>query len=253
MIYLLGDVHGRMGHVLPAIEREGASAAHVIFLGDIDAQRPFEEEIRPLLDAGIEVWFIHGNHDTDHESNWDHLQDSMHRNLDGRVVEIDGVRVAGLGGIFRGDIWYPDRGASAHEVPAIRNYEQFLSEQKLKTPPRLHSSVKTTGNALKHRSSIFPDTYDRLAEQRADILVTHEAPSCHKYGFQTLDLLAQVMQVGKVFHGHHHVNLDYPDSARSLGFQTYGIGLRAIAEMTGRWVAGGQSEVDWLYEQMEQR
>lgn len=251
MIYFLGDVHGRIGHVLPAIRRDGARSAHVIFLGDIDAPRPFEEEIRPLLDAGVGVWFIQGNHDTDQPSNWDNLQDSMHRSLEGRVVEIEGVRVAGLGGVFRGEIWYPDRGVAANEAPVIRNYEEFFTYQKTKTPPRLHNSIKNTGNALKHCSSIFPDTYDQLGNQKADILVTHEAPSCHKYGFQTLDLLAQVMGVRTLFHGHHHINLDYPGCEQSLGFHAYGVGLRAIIDMRGRWIAGGQSEVNWLYEQME--
>src|SRR3546814_8891455 len=108
MIYFLGDVHGRIDHVLPAIRPRGDATATVVFLGDIEAQRPFEEEIRPLTEAGIGVWFIHGNHDTDSQRSWDHLPGSWHRCLDGRVVEIDGVRVAGLGGVFRGEVWYPD-------------------------------------------------------------------------------------------------------------------------------------------------
>ncbi|MBV6272163.1 metallophosphoesterase [Alcaligenaceae bacterium CGII-47] len=253
MIYFLGDVHGRIGHVLPAIQRDGAHSAHVIFLGDIDLSRPFEEEIRPLLDVGIGVWFIHGNHDTDQSSNWDNLQNSMHRSLDGRIVEIEGERVAGLGGVFRGEIWYPDRGVATNKVSAIRNHEEFRIQHKIKTPPRLLNSAQSTGNALKHCSSIFPDTYDRLANQKADILVTHEAPSCHKHGFQTLDLLAQVMGVRTLFHGHHHVNLDYPGCEQSLGFQAYGVGLRAITDINGRWIVRGQSEVDWLYEQMGQQ
>lgn len=101
MIYFLGDVHGRLDHVLPAIGQRG-EPANVIFLGDIEAGRPFEEEIRPLIEAGVGVWLIHGNHDTDSQAIWDNLQGSWHRCLDGRVVEIDGVRVEGLGGVFRG-------------------------------------------------------------------------------------------------------------------------------------------------------
>lgn len=45
------------------------------------------------------------------------------------------------------------------------------------------------GLPLTHRSTIFPDDYERLLKQRADILVTHEAPSAHPHGFAAIDLL----------------------------------------------------------------
>ena len=55
------------------------------------------------------MWFINGNHDTDSEADYDNLFGSKlaNKNLDGRVVEIAGVRIAGLGGIFRGQVWRP--------------------------------------------------------------------------------------------------------------------------------------------------
>ena len=96
MIYFLGDVHGRIDHVLPALSARQEMAAHAIFLGDIDSTQPFEEEIRHLIADGIRVWFIHGNHDTDNWKIWDNLQRSNDRTLRGRVVEIDGIRVAGM-------------------------------------------------------------------------------------------------------------------------------------------------------------
>jgi len=245
MIYFLGDVHGRIDHVLPALCARQDTAAHVIFLGDIESKRPFEDEIRPLTDAGFKVWFIHGNHDTDLQNNWDYLHSAVHRNLHGRVVEIDGVRVAGLGGIFRGEVWYPDRPAMVDGAPRLRNYEKYIAWQKSKALPRLHTSVKEasvkeTGNALKHLSTIFPDTYDQLAKQKADILVTHEAPSCHPHGFKSIDLLAQVMGVKSVFHGHHHDSLNYQAWEAELGFRVHGVGLRAITDMQGNRVIVGE-------------
>lgn len=39
---------------------------------------------------------------------------------------------------------------------------------------------------------------------QADILITHEAPSCHPYGCEALDVLAMDMKVKRSFHGHHH-------------------------------------------------
>ncbi|MDO9519349.1 MAG: metallophosphoesterase [Pseudohongiella sp.] len=239
MIYFLGDVHGQIDHVLPALRVRQDTAAHVVFLGDIDSNRPFEEEIRPLIDAGISVWFIHGNHDTDSRENWENLQGSAHRNLSGRVVEIEGVRVAGLGGIFRGEVWHPYSPANIENSPRLRNYDDYINWLKSKTPPRQHASVKNTNNALKHLSTIFPDGYDQLADQRADILVTHEAPSCHPHGFELIDILAQSMGVKLVFHGHHHDSLNYQAWESKLGFRAHGVGYRGITDMQGVRVLAG--------------
>jgi hypothetical protein len=91
--------------------------AAVVFLGDLQAQRPLEIELASILGM-TEVWYIHGNHDTDSEADYDNLFGSAlaDRNLHGRVVEIDGLRIAGLGGIFRGQVWAPP-GEWLHERP----------------------------------------------------------------------------------------------------------------------------------------
>ena len=39
---------------------------------------------------------------------------------------------------------------------------------------------------------------------RADVLVCHETPSCHRNGFGAIDDLARDMRVQMVVHGHHH-------------------------------------------------
>jgi len=228
-----------MAHVHRALAHQKDTVS-VVFLGDIEAPSHFEYEIRGLIDAGMRVWFIHGNHDTDSPRSWHYLQGSAQRNLDGRVVEIEGVRVAGLGGIFREEIWHPGRGLVRGESLAFRNYDAYLAALRLKTAPELRRLAKYTGKALKHRSSIFPDVYDRLGRERADILVTHEAPSCHPYGFEAIDVLAQVMGVKTAFHGHHHESVTYADAQERLGFKAYGVGLRAITDMTGCQVLAGQ-------------
>lgn len=106
MIYFFGDTHGCFDHVIDVVGQDRPTA--VVFLGDLQAQRPLEIELATILDK-TEVWFIHGNHDTDSEADYDNLFGSAlaDRNLHGRVVEIDGLRIAGLGGIFRGQVWAP--------------------------------------------------------------------------------------------------------------------------------------------------
>ncbi len=64
-----------------------------------------------------------GNHDTDIDADYDNLYDSRlaERNLHGRVVTTAGVRVAGLGGIFRGQVWMPpDTLATTAEQAVLR-------------------------------------------------------------------------------------------------------------------------------------
>lgn len=251
MILILGDNHGRFDHIPPAIAAERAQGRRVdavIFLGDIEAQRDFEQEVVPIEALGVAVHWIVGNHDTDSENNWRHLQYSQHRRIDGRVVEIGGIRVAGLGGIFRGSIWFPaDTKSAAADELHFRNYEEFARDLHVRPgvqrrlskmdrirleaiPDRVSAVADPTknGQLRKHASSIFPDTLESLAAQRADILVTHEAPGCHPHGFDELTRLAQALGVQVSFHGHHHDNLDYSSTFDALGFRPHGVGLRGI-------------------------
>lgn len=241
MIFLLGDNHGNFDHIAPAIERERAAGnpvEAVVFLGDIEAQRDFEIEIAPILALGVEVFWIVGNHDTDTEDNWRHLQNSMHRRIDGKVVEIAGVRVAGLGGVFRGQIWFPrdSKNAGAVEDPRFDSYAAFAADLRRRQPPRIASTMDTlkNGTLRKHCSTIFPEPVRQLASQHADILVTHEAPGCHPHGFDELTRLAQLMRVKASFHGHQHDCLDYSAHHAALGFRPYGVGFCGITTFDQR-------------------
>jgi predicted phosphodiesterase len=246
-LWLLGDVHSHFDHIEQVLDAATVKPAAVIFLGDIEAPIPFEDFIEGILKLGAEVYWIRGNHDTDTDESWNNLQGSMHRNIDSKVITIDGVRVAGLGGIFRGEVWHPniDGGKPTHATYA--EYEKFIRSNsnlqrrltrkdlaQLKAVPpescQWNSAVldqSRVGKLLKHRSTIFPGTYETLAGQKADILVTHEAPSCHPHGFKEIDLLAQVMGA-TVFHGHHHDALDYSRHWDTLGIKTYGVGFCGI-------------------------
>ena len=228
----------------------------VIFLGDIEAQRPFETEIAPILALGVEVLWIPGNHDTDTEENWRNLEGTMHRNISGRVIDIAGTRVAGLGGIFRG-FWVPRdfKKQSADGEPHFDSYDEFARDlrqrqglqrrltkldrvQREAIPDRIAKLTDSTknGQLRHHQSSIFPDTVRKLAKLRADVLVTHEAPGCHPHGFDELSRLAKAMRVKSSFHGHHHDNLDYSAHHDALGFKSFGVGFCGITDETGRIV-----------------
>ncbi len=268
MIYFLGDVHGNFAHVRERALADKPQA--IVFLGDLDASRPLELEIAPILDAGIEVRWIRGNHDTDTKANWDNLAGVMDLNIDGKVGELAGRRVAGLGGVFRSDIWYPDPAASSGPGPLFDSYEAYCLAQDNKRPLRLRrkEGVEASlaaleklpgfnqtmiddiryGKELKHLSSIFWDVYERLWEQKADILVTHEAPSCHPNGFTAIDDLAQAMGVKAAFHGHLHDCLDYRPWDKKLGFKAYG--FCGITDDQGRIVQSGDFDEARRYRQL---
>jgi predicted phosphodiesterase len=210
-----GDPHGEFGHILRAAEQLDASA--VVLLGDLEPMRLLHEE---LASIASKVWFIHGNHDTDSDANWSNVWESQlaDRNIHGRVVTLpDGTRLAGLGGVFRESVWNPT----------------------LSTPPRFRTPSEHDaatlrwdgwrgGRARKHWSSIYPKEVDRLADLRADVLITHEAPGYHRHGFEILDTLAQSMGVKVAVHGHHHDRLDSSNRWTKQGFKSHGVGLRGV-------------------------
>ncbi|MDE2599069.1 MAG: metallophosphoesterase [Rhodocyclaceae bacterium] len=219
-IFFCGDPHGNFEHIVEAVQQHRPAA--IVLLGDVQARQPLERELQAIVDL-TEVWWIHGNHDTDSDTDHDNLFESAlaDRNLHGRVVEIAGVRVAGLGGVFRGQIWGPPD-AAAYQAPA-----DFLLRCGKGNRWR-------DGLPRKHRSSIFPAEYQQLMCEQADILVTHAAPSCHPHGFSAIDELARRLGVRQTFHGHHHRDIDYVEHASHLGFMAYGVGFCGVQDQDGR-------------------
>lgn len=222
-----GDVHQRFESVLYAARAYRPAA--MILLGDLQPSVPLSEVlagIQPFTD----VYFIHGNHDTDTDDYYRRVFESgvSHLNLHGRIVEIAGYRVAGLGGIFRGKVWRPP------EPPRFRDPESYRQALHPRQP------ISTV-----HHSSIWPEDYEALRRAgTADILVTHEAPSCHPHGFTAIDDLARALGVKKAFHGHHHDRLDYSERWATLGFEAYGVGLRGISDLEGNVVVPGQLDAE---------
>lgn len=222
-----GDPHGDLKPVIAAVERFRPEA--IVLLGDIQARQPLHIELQPILDL-TEVWFIHGNHDTDSDADYDNLWGSelADRNLHGRIVEIAGYKVAGLGGIFRSKIWDPRRPVEE---------AAFVSADALRQSMRREERWRD-GIARRHRSTIFPDDYlQLLRSQPADILVTHEAPAVHPHGWQAIDELAEALGVQLVVHGHHHQNIDY----RAEGMLTKTAPFRAFGVDMGSHLAWPRS------------
>lgn len=224
-IFFCGDPHGEFDHI-NAAAREYKPAAMVI-LGDLQPPGPIGEVLEEAL-AFTQVWWIPGNHDTDTDAFYDSLWKGplASHNLHGKVGNVAGLRIAGLGGVFRGQIWMPDG------EPNYSSVGTFLR----------HVGKNNTwrgGLPRRHRTSIFPSVYENLAKQRADILVTHEAPSCHRKGFQAIDRLAQNLHVKWLFHGHQHESIAY---GRYCGMWVRSVGLRGIVNLRGEEIV--ESQID---------
>ncbi len=216
-ILFAGDPHRNFTPIIRACL--ALSPGIVVLLGDQDCQLPLTETFAPAIQAGWRVHWILGNHDCETESAYDNLAgDHPGGDLGFRVTDIDGVRVAGLPGVFKPSVWHPrvDDAANAPiEPPRYRNRDAFLAE--------LPGARRWRGGMpLWHRDSIFPDDVDRLAEQRFDILVTHEAPSCHRHGFAVIDQLAESGGARLIVHGHHH---DSYQATLPNGINVRGLGL----------------------------
>ena len=218
-IVFIGDIHQMWDRVERGLSRLKTQPKAAVILGDVQCDQPLDILAAPLLSRGIAVHWIFGNHDNDGGPGmWRFLTERGHnpvtaeRCLHGSIAEVEGVRIAGLGGTFRPRIWEPPAPPRLHgrsELP-----EDVRQMGRGWRPEHIDALVHSLGT-----TSIWPEDYDYLAGQRADILVTHEAPSSHPSGNAALDALARAMGVRLIVHGHHHVNYlaTAPDGLKALG------------------------------------
>lgn len=219
-----GDTHGPLTDIIECASKHPDH--HLIHVGDLS---PVGGPLQSVLPEALHqrFWFIPGNHDFDRDEYVDQIVESdlASRNLHGRVVEIDGIRVAGLGGNFLGRVWNPKTTGTQYDT----------REEALKQLSK--SNRWRDGLPRRMRAGIFPEDYKALTQMRADILVTHEAPSSHRCGFAVIDDLARAMGCTLIVHGHHHV--DYT-ATLSNGIQVMGVGLRGVRDITGRIIKPGE-------------
>jgi len=218
-IVFVGDIHQQWEQVERGLAALDALPRAAILLGDMQCQRPLDELAAPLLDRGIAVHWIFGNHDNDGGPEmWANLVEPQ-RNprtapgaLHAKVVEIGGLRIAGLGGTFRPRIWEPPNPPRLHRRAQLPDDLAELGWGDAHVAALIHSLGAT---------AIWPEDYDYLTRQHADILVTHEAPRSHPAGNAALDELARAMGARLIVHGHHHTPYR---AVASDGLRAMGVG-----------------------------
>lgn len=231
-IWILGDVHGAFGHLDKTLNNAQEPPDWIIFAGDIDIDhRPMREILVPFRHSfpQLQVAFVHGNHDADTYKKWECLHDAGDAvALHGSVVNMNGIQVAGLGGVFYEKVWSPPA------APKFMNKADAMGGG----PYRCRGGQRPAPSYL---GAIYPDDLNKLATCKADILVTHEAPSCHPFGNAALDDLARALGVKRHFHGHHHDDRSelYALQTEKLGFTAIGLGSCAIKNGLGELLCSG--------------
>lgn len=222
-ILFAGDPHGNFRPLIEAVRKHRPKA--VVLLGDYDLERPLQHYLEDILGL-TEIWWIAGNHDFQSPSKYHNLFHSSLADygLHLRVQEIAGLKIAGLGGIFLGRVWYPPG------QPKWINKRHFLNSQK--------PGLRVHELSLKYRSAIWHDEFEALKALQADILVTHEAPSSHRFGFSAIGELASAMGVKQVFHGHLHEN--YSTTIRRH-IRVVGVADQVVADLAGNVVSACES------------
>ena len=188
-ILFAGDPHRDIAPILRACLNLPPGA--LILAGDCDCSAPLPQLFAPAIAQGWQIRWILGNHDTETAAAYDNLTTSE-GNLGLSVATIANLRIAGLPGVFKPRVWQPGDGP-----PAFRTRAAFQATLR---PAELWRD----GLPLWHRDTIFPEDFDHLATLRADILVSHEAPSSHPHGFAVIDALAEALGARLIVHGHHH-------------------------------------------------
>jgi hypothetical protein len=202
-----GDPHRNFSPILRAC---GAlPPGTLILVGDCDCPAPLDRVFAPAIERGWDVRWILGNHDTETEAAFDNLT-RWPGDLGFSVMTTDGIRIAGLPGVFKPRVWHPNEGP-----PLFRTRASFQAALR-------PGEAWRDGLPLFHRDTIFPEDFGRLARLRFDILVTHEAPSSHPHGFAAIDALAEACGARLIVHGHHHQSYE---AMLPNGIRVRGLGL----------------------------
>jgi predicted phosphodiesterase len=217
-ILFYGDPHGHWEPLFDAVATRRPE--HVVLLGDMELDLPLEAAAAPLVALGIPLWWVRGNHDADTVARHDflHLDGHPGGDLGGRVAvlgcALGSLRVAGLGGVFKGRVWYPRVG---DEAPRHASRDAFLQQHG-------RGGRFRGGVPFCHVDTIFPDDVAGLSANSADVLVCHEAPTSipGDMGFRAIDELASDLGAALVVHGHHHRS--YQGETRD-GVVVRGLGL----------------------------
>jgi len=207
-----GDPHGNFNNIIMSVFKYKPKA--IFLLGDYSLNEYLNQSLSSII-GETQIHWIHGNHDVESSSDYKYLfKSALYKyNLNLSVVDINGIKVAGLGGIFLGEVWNPKE----NNQLIYKNRRDWEHKNKRKL-------------YLYQKNSIWKHEVDKMKREiKADILITHEAPSSHKYGFKMIDEIAQSLGAKKIFHGHLHTYY----SINKNKIRMTGVNLGGVCDLNG--------------------
>ena len=206
-----GDPHGEWRPLLETLQ--GHSPDAVVLLGDCDLHRALSDELGDGLPSPERLFFILGNHEADRQCFYDNVLSAApsSNHLNAKVVEVGGVRIAGLSGTFDQHVWHPDLNDGE---PFYRTRAEMLWHLRAK-------QRADTELPLRYKVAVWYEDYEALFAESCDVLVLHDAPPPHRYGHAVLDDLAEAMDARLIVHGHHHERYE---SKTYSGIRVLGLG-----------------------------
>src|ERR1700733_8420500 len=164
-LVFIGDIHQNWHDVEAGLAALPTPPKAAVLLGDIECAQPLDTVAAPLFHHGVEVFWIHGNHDYDTGPEmWANLADPARNPLTSagalhmRVIEIAGVRVAGLGGAFLPHVW------PANAAPRLHRREQLAANLAVSRPDLDAPQAAALRNFLA-TTAIWPEDVDALSMQ----------------------------------------------------------------------------------------
>jgi hypothetical protein len=225
-IVFAGDPHGNFSPILRACA--AMDPGTLVLVGDCDCAVPLPTILAPLFSAGWVVRWILGNHDTETEALYDNLVGSHPSGDFGlQAIEVGGVTLAGLPGVFKPRVWLPIPDEATGRVEAARFQTREAFKQSIGQGALWRGDMP-----LWHRDTIFPEDFDTLGTLRFDILVSHEAPSSHPHGSAVIDDLAASCGARLIVHGHHHQSYE---ATLPNGIAVRGLGVAEPWVLPDRW------------------
>ena len=165
-IVFIGDIHQHWHYVAAGLAALATPPRAAVLLGDIQCERPLDELAAPLLRRGIAVHWIHGNHDNDGGPEmWANLaapeRNPLTASGDAACAcrEIEGVRIAGLGGTFRPRVWSPPA------PPRLLHRHQLADDLRSLARIRRRSQRAALAHSLT-TAAIWPEDVEALAVRR---------------------------------------------------------------------------------------
>jgi hypothetical protein len=121
--------------------------------------------------------------------------------VDCKVVDINGIKVAGFGGVVNFDFFSISTVDHLEDINSVET--KYFSRELFLLAKR--GTQFERGALSISMAAIFPSDVEKMVSlPGADVLVSHEAPESHPLGYHLIGDIARILGVKLICHGHHH-------------------------------------------------